>query len=561
MGRIYVGSALCAALATAVDSLVAGAFIGTEALAAVAAAAPFLAVDGILHCLLGFGIDKLMIQAVGRGEREKADRIFATILLAVFVSYCIVVIPGICFGRRIIAANLANPEMVEPVYQYCWPRFLAMPLLEVCLCIERAFRVDGRAKLFASRALVMSVLNIILDFILVFVMDNQVQALAWATVIAALLGYTIPLSHFFSKTRTVRPDFTVIRCLREMWDYIKADIRLGSSATWDEVLEMLLVYAQTAAVGAVGGTAGLAVWSVYKSFRSIAVSLSNGVSSSVSVHAGLLYGENDYDGVRYAAKQGSKLAQLYCIAVAVIVFALAGPIADLYKIAPESRQLCMQCLRIGCLAYPAIAVMTVFSLYLPSVDRSGLSSSLLIVQKGLPYLAAVFSRAAGLQGFITEYVLAIYAALMVLEITFRRDGSWFVPKENPETIDAYSIRLSPETISAVSSDIRGGLKAHAYPERLSTRAALVMEEALCYIMRQNPDAAVLADVKADRHEDDIQFTIIDEGTAYNPFTGFEEAGDEPFGELENILLMGLTVSQKYDRMLDLNHLVLFVATE
>ena len=59
MAWTYIGSALCVAAVTAVDSLVAGISIGSDALAAIAAAAPLLAIEQILHCLLGFGIDKL----------------------------------------------------------------------------------------------------------------------------------------------------------------------------------------------------------------------------------------------------------------------------------------------------------------------------------------------------------------------------------------------------------------------------------------------------------------------------------------------------------------------
>ena len=71
MAWTYIGSALCVAAVTAFDSLIAGISIGSDALAAIAAAAPLLAIAQILHCLLGFGIDKLMIQAIGRGKRKE----------------------------------------------------------------------------------------------------------------------------------------------------------------------------------------------------------------------------------------------------------------------------------------------------------------------------------------------------------------------------------------------------------------------------------------------------------------------------------------------------------
>ncbi len=561
MGVTFVASALCVALATAVDALVAGAFIGTEALAAVAAAAPFLAINGILHCLLGFGIDKLMIQSVARGNRKEADRIFGTVLIAVLVVYLIVVIPAIIYGRGIISANLSDPEMVEPVYQYCWPRFAAMPLLEICLCIERAFRVDGRAKLFSARRIVASLLSILLDFFLVPNVANQVQGLAWAYVIGSLLGYTVSLSHFFSKKRTVTPDFSVICSLSEMWEYIKADIRMGSSATWDEVLATVLVYAQTNAVSLLGGTVGLAVWSVYKALRSIVESIGDGISASVSVHTSLLFGECDYDGVRYSAKKGTDLATWYCIAVSVLVLVFAGPIADLYKIAPDSRELCAQCLRIGCLAYPALAVMTVFTAYLPAIDRNGTADFLTVVQKGLPILAATIGHPSGMQGFVAYYVFAVLTAMIVLVIMYRRDGAWFVPKNNPETIDVYSIQLTPELINAVSSDIKTDLEERSCSKRFSLMAALVAEESLNYILKQNPDANIHADLKMDQHHDDIQFTIIDDGMAYNPISDMREGEYNRFDMMETTIIRGLTMDLIYDRVLDLNLLELYLQTE
>ena len=61
-------------------------------MAAIAAAAPLLAIEQILHCLLGFGIDKLMIRSIGKGNRKEADRIFGAVLIAVLAVYLIVYI-------------------------------------------------------------------------------------------------------------------------------------------------------------------------------------------------------------------------------------------------------------------------------------------------------------------------------------------------------------------------------------------------------------------------------------------------------------------------------------
>ena len=68
------------------------------------------------------------------------------------------------------------------------------------------------------------------------------------------------MSHFFSKKRTVTPDFSVVFAFREMISYIWEDIRIGSSATLDELLEGATLTVQTGAITAVGGADGLAIW-------------------------------------------------------------------------------------------------------------------------------------------------------------------------------------------------------------------------------------------------------------------------------------------------------------
>ena len=102
MALPYIGSMLGSAVVTAVDSVVAGVNIGKDALAAIAASGPLLAVTLILHCMLGYGIDKLMIRAIGKGNRKEADRIFGAIIIAVFVVYLAVLLPMLLFERKLL---------------------------------------------------------------------------------------------------------------------------------------------------------------------------------------------------------------------------------------------------------------------------------------------------------------------------------------------------------------------------------------------------------------------------------------------------------------------------
>ena len=61
-----------------------------------------------------------------------------------------------------------------------------------------------------------------------------------------------------------------------------------------------------------------------------------------------------------------------------------------------------------------------------------------------------------------------------------------------------------------------------------------------------------------RHDNGIHVLIIDDGKAYNPFSDLvEHDWDEP-GALEAVVVLGLTATANYDRVLDLNQLSLTV---
>ena len=558
MALTYIESTICVATVTAVDSLVAGINIGSAALAAIAAAGPLLAIKQILHCILGFGIDKMMIQAVGKGKRKEADRIFGAVLLTVAAVYLLVYLALILLERPLLELLMEDQTLIDLMILYTRPLFAAAPIFEVLLCIERAFRVDGRARLFAARGIITNIANIVLDLLLVSVLGLSLSGLAWSSVISTALGYIVTISHFFSPKRTVTPDFSVLFSGKELLSLIKEDMRLGSSATLDEVMDGLALAAQTSVIGIVGGSGGLAIWAVYKTLRGIVLSMGNGISASVSTHAGLLNGQKDYDGVRYSVKKGVGIGMASSLMAFVLVYLFAGGLADLYRIEPELRTLCTQCLRVGSIAFPAMAFLTVLSAYLPAVNRVGLCNLLVLIQKGLTAASAAIASITDLKMVFVLYGAALWLAAAVLLVLLARDRFWFVPERNPELIMAYSLRLEPEPISDMSTDAARQLSSCAYPAGFCFKAALVLEESVNYIARQNPGEEILADIQLRRREDGVQILIIDDGEAYNPLVSMAEIDWDKPDALEEVVVQRLSARVNYDRVLDLNHLSLDV---
>ncbi len=558
MAVTYVFGTICASAVTIVDSLIAGVSIGQEALAAIAAAAPLLTMDQILHCVLGIGIDKLMIRAIGEGDRKKANRIFGTILITVPISYALVFGLLGLIERPLLQAITGHTELVDMVVPYTVPLFISAPFFETFLCIERAFRIDGRARFFSKRSIVTNVANVVCDILMVTVFNLGISGLAWASVISTTIGYTITLSHFFSKKRTVAPDFSVILSRKEMFDILKQNVRLGSSATLDEVMGSVALSTQTFAIGAIGGARGLAIWTVYQSLRGVIVSVSNGISSSVSVHAGLLYGQEDYEGVRYSVRSGVQLGLLASLAVMLIVLIFIHPIVEAYGIDPDIQWLCSRCIRIGCLAFPPIVFLNIITIYLPSVNKFRLASNLVLLEHGLAIAAASSGLIMDSQAFFIAYVGAELITSLIAVILLKRNKNWFVPERNTEGIVAYSIRLEPHKIVAVSDDINRQMANQAYSPSFCSRVSLALEDSMNYIAYNNAEAEIDVDVDIKRHETGVQILIMDSGLPYNPLVDTTTRDLSKVGELESVIILGLSETVSYDRVLDLNRMSLFL---
>ena len=244
--------------------------------------------------------------------------------------------------------------------------------------------------------------------------------------------------------------------------------------------------------------------------------------------------------------------------VDVIILSFAGPIASAFHINSELRLLCAQCLRIGCIAFPSIAFLTIITSYLPSVNRIGLTHQLVLFQKLLPIIAGIIGYHMGLRGVFTGYVIACSAAALILLCLLKHDGFWFVPERDPEMIFDYSILLKPDRIAAMKADVDEKLRSCAYPATFCSKASLVTEDSMNYISQQNPDTEVCADIRMKRYEDGVQITVIDDGVAYNPLSDLAEADPDRPGALEAMIILGLTANVNYDRVLDLNHLSLYL---
>ena len=166
------------------DSVIAGQFIGVDALAAIGSAGPLMfMVTGWLNGLTsGFAV--LLSQSFGAGKKEELRRYAALSVTISFVVTVALTAILLAANRTILGWMNVPQELMGQTWRYT--EVIYGGLLATCAynALSAALRALGDGKTPLYFLLLASVLNVALDIIFIVSFGMDVEGCAWATVIA-----------------------------------------------------------------------------------------------------------------------------------------------------------------------------------------------------------------------------------------------------------------------------------------------------------------------------------------------------------------------------------------
>ena len=554
-----IASSLVKSLMVFMDSLLAGQFIGMTALAAIALTAPILAIDEMLHCLLGAGLSLQVSQAVGQENRAKANRIVAATLGAVLLVYVLIFLPVLILIRHILGFFSTDGTLVTMACAYMIPILITMPLFEIMLCLEKAYLIDGHEKLFATRPMLTGTLNVLLDIVFTAVLHAGIVGLAFASIISTLAGYAITLSHGFHRDCTIHPDFYVLLTPLECLGYVRENLLRGGTYAIDEGSRGLIEMLICKLLSSQGGVTALAAWGIFTQIQSIADAIGNGINNEASLLGGLLYSEGDSHGCRTVFSKSRRYNHISSIFLMVLILLFAPQISQLMNIETDALTECSRLLCLACPALAAEAVLMYRVMVATVLQQYNFSYRASITEKLLILLGVSLGALFHAEGIFVGYAAAELIALLLL------DGKAKIGGKTEKSCDSqlsvfgenelkdYSLFLVPEEIVRASIDLEAYIRDRGYPQIISRRLALFVEESCQLVCAKNPGRAVQADIRFCICEEKLVLTIMDDGMPYN-LSRRETQGSDP-DDLEHLILVRLANRVSYDRILSLNHLV------
>lgn len=181
------------------DGIFVGHFIGQEALAAVNLVMPIIMIITALADMVATGSSVRISILLGRGDHNEAHRVF-TVCLALIASVSTAFgLAGFLLARPLIGMMGADGLTADYAADYLRIFSLFMPLCCIYYSTDNYLRVCGRVNLSMTINIVSSLLNIVLDVILIVVFHQGLWAAALASCLSMSLGAVWSLVPFIRR--------------------------------------------------------------------------------------------------------------------------------------------------------------------------------------------------------------------------------------------------------------------------------------------------------------------------------------------------------------------------
>ncbi|MDE7354051.1 MAG: MATE family efflux transporter [Acetatifactor sp.] len=195
-----------------VDGFFVSNYVGKTPFAAVNFIMPFLMILGAVGFMFGTGGSALIAQAMGEGNREKANRLFSLLVYVSAVCGILIGVLGILFVRPVAAALGAEGDMLDNCVLYGRIILAALPAFMLQYEFQSFFVTAEKPRLGLAVTMAAGITNMALDFVFVAVFRWGLPGAAAATALSQAVGGIVPLIYF------LRPNTSALRLTKTRYD-------------------------------------------------------------------------------------------------------------------------------------------------------------------------------------------------------------------------------------------------------------------------------------------------------------------------------------------------------
>ena len=391
-----------------IDRIFVGHALGSDGIAGITVAFPFMLVVLAFGMMFGIGGTALISIRLGEGKKPEAEKVLGNTAVLLVVASVFMTVAGLFWLNPILAICGASDTVMPYARDYLRIIVLGTTFQTVAFGLNAAIRGEGNPKIAMLSMLISVLMNAILAPIFIFGFSWGMQGAALATVMSQAVVAIWVVSYFLGNTSVLKIRVRNLRLSGDVCRRIATfglpqfAMQLAASVLQSVLLNQLRVYGNRD-LGVHGGDLAISVMGVlYGMFMMVAMPIF-GVNQGVQPIIGYNYGAERFDRV----KKALELAVLAATSIAVVGFCVmmlfpAHVIRLFNDKDPALLGLGTHAIRLSTIMLPVIGFQIVSSSYFQAI--------------GKPKTAMLL--------MLSRQMLILIPAVLILPLFFGLDGVW-----------------------------------------------------------------------------------------------------------------------------------------
>ena len=376
---------LISALYNAIDAYFVGG-LGMSQMGAVSVVFPIVQIIIGLGMMFGAGASSYVSRLLGMGDNEQANKTASTSLFSGLLVGAIIII-GIMVFLDPVLTSLGSTETILPYARAYAKIYVTGSIVNIFTVImNNLLTAQGAAKFTMIAMLTGSIVNIILDPVMIYGLDLGIEGAAIATVISLCINMALYIGYIAKKKGVL--SFSVKNIAPSKTIYAEV-LKIGIPVLMFQILASAAMGSINTAAKPYGDYAVAAMGAVTR-IMTVVIYVVFGFLKGFQPFAGYNYGAKKFDRLKKSIKLCMVWTTVFCIIAAIVLIIFANPIVSLFGTDMEMVGLAEKALRLNAVLFVTFGFQMVYaSLYL-AIGKSLIGSILSLSRQGIFFFPLIF---------------------------------------------------------------------------------------------------------------------------------------------------------------------------
>ena len=409
------------------DGVITSRVLGHEEYSAISLFSHWLNIITVTWSAISVASQVVSSQAVGRGERDKANAVFTVAVIVNSIAALFFVVMSIFRPSDIfrVVCGVTNtkpsPEIYQHMLEYIHGFVFGIPFFMMTHVVVPIVVIDGGKSLVGYSSLVLMTTDIAGDFLNAYVLGGGVYGMGLATSLSYILQFAVVMMHFMRKSSyfTLSLRGFVIEQIPEM---IKAAspifVKKAVGTLRGIFLSRMNLYVALT-------TAAIAAQSIQNDMFNLLFCISIGAGKTLLSMTAMFFGAEDRRGLTQLFGFAMKFSLIVSGIIGALSFIGADVIAGFFTKEPEVRELAVFSIRFMAMGLVLDIPSLLFSYYLQGINERMLVNVINIAELFVPMLTTfVMGINFGSKGVMASIAVGKFLLIILLAVMiFLRTGS------------------------------------------------------------------------------------------------------------------------------------------